>query len=98
AAIDFLHGLAAWDFAEASRAADALLDAARGGDLWLNADMLRDGTVLARLATHDRTGARSAFEALMSKSDRSPTDLRTRLLWAYISDSARTPLSAGHLP
>src|SRR5439155_10869628 len=52
AAIDFLHGLAAWDFREAAPAYSVLLDAARAGDLWLDADMLRDGAVMPRLATH----------------------------------------------
>lgn len=87
ASIDFLHGLAAWDFAEASRAADPLLAATAAGDLWLDADVLRDGAVMAKLATGDRRGAREAFKLLISRSSRSTTDLRTRLLYAYIADT-----------
>src|SRR5205814_366820 len=60
AAIDFLHGLAAWDFREAAPASSVLLDAARAGDLWLDADVLRDGAVVARLASHDRRGGAGA--------------------------------------
>ena len=87
AAIDFLHGLAAWDFAEASRAADPLLAAAKAGDTWLDPDVLRDGAVMAKLATGDRRAARDAFRQLISQSSRSTTDLRTRLLYAYIADT-----------
>ena len=39
--------------AEASHAADPLLAAAGAGDLWVDADMLRDGAVMAKLATGD---------------------------------------------
>lgn len=87
AAIDFLHGLAAWDFAEASRAADALLAAAAAGDMWLDPDMLRDGAVMAKLATGDRRVAREAFKLLIPRFSRSSTDLRTRRLDAFIADT-----------
>jgi hypothetical protein len=87
AAVDFMHGLAAWDFDEASRASDVLLAAATSGESWLDPDMLRDGAVMAKLATGDRRAAREAFTLLIPQSTRSTTDLRTRLLFAYIADT-----------
>jgi hypothetical protein len=87
AAVDFLHGLAAWDYAEAARAADPLVTAAASGDLWLDADMLRDGAVMAKLATGHRDEARTIFSMLMRRSARDVTDLRTRLLYSYIADT-----------
>jgi hypothetical protein len=85
--VDFLHGMAVWDASETARAAVRLLDAAKRGELWLDPDELRDGTVLARLAVGDRKGAQSAFQGLLRASTRDPTDLRTRLLWSYIEDT-----------
>ncbi|MEP6494224.1 MAG: fused MFS/spermidine synthase [bacterium] len=93
-AVDFLHGLAVWDFAEVSRAADPLMAAANTGELWLDADVLRDGVVMAKLAMGDKTAAREAFRELIPKSSRTITDLRTRMLFAYISDTTRTRVVA----
>jgi spermidine synthase len=92
ASVDFLHGMAAWDFAEAARAADPLVDAAKQGDLWLDGDQLRDGAVMAKLETGDRKGARDVFRALIRNSARPVTDLRTRLLYAYITDTTATSI------
>jgi spermidine synthase len=86
AAIDFLHGLSAWDFAESARAADTLLAAAAGGEVWLDGDVLRDGTVISRLMTGDRAGAEAAYRLLLRRSTRSASDLRTRLLYSYVAD------------
>ncbi len=87
ASVDFLHGLAAWDYAEAARAADPLLTAAATGEFWLDPDMLRDGAVMAKLATGHRAEARGIFRMLLSRSSRDITDLRTRLLYSYIADT-----------
>jgi spermidine synthase len=87
ASIDFMHGLGAWDYAEASRAADPLIAAAARGELWLDADMLRDGAVMAKLATGHRAEARNVFRQFIRQSTRDITDLRTRLLYAYIADT-----------
>jgi hypothetical protein len=96
ASIDFMHGLAAWDYGEASRAADPLLRAAASGEMWLDPDVLRDGAVMAKLRSGDRAGARDAFRLLAPSSSRTAADLRTRLLYSYIADatSARE-LAAG---
>ena len=55
--------------------------------MWLDPDILRDGAVMAKLATGDRRAAREAFKLLISRSSRTNTDLRTRLLYAYIADT-----------
>ncbi|MDB4875711.1 MAG: Spermine synthase [Gemmatimonadetes bacterium] len=89
ASVDFLHGMAAWDFTEASRAANPLVVAAASGDAWLDADALRDGAVMAKLEVGDRGAAREVFRALLHQSTRDITDLRTRLLFAYIADTTR---------
>jgi predicted membrane-bound spermidine synthase len=94
AAVDFLHGMAAWDLGEAARAAGPLVDAAARGDNWLDGDELRDGAVLARLATGDRKGADDAFKNLLRNSARPVTDLRTRLLAAYLADTMPAPALA----
>ena len=64
-----------------------LLAAATSGESWLEPDMLRDGAVMAKLATGDRRAAREAFTLLIPQSTRNATDLRTRLLFAYIADT-----------
>ena len=90
AAVAFLHGLAASDFATASRAAEPLLAAASRGDYWLSPDLLREGVIVARLRTGDIAGARSAFVQLGPTSSRAPDDVRPQLLAAWImAESAR---------
>jgi predicted membrane-bound spermidine synthase len=87
ASVAFLHGLASWDYAEASKAAEPLLAAASHGDYWLSPDLLREGTVVARLRTGDIEGARSAYLLLDGSSSRSPNDVRPQLLAAWIQSS-----------
>ena len=84
AVVAFLHGLASWNFAEASRAAEVLVPAAVKGDLWMPADMLREGAVVARVKLGDIRGARTAFDALASRTERDKNDVRPQLLAAWI--------------
>jgi hypothetical protein len=84
ASIEFLHGLAAWDFGEAARASQPLLAAAARGDFWLSPDLLREGAVVARLRSGDIAGARGVFMMLAPVSSRAPDDLRPQLLAASI--------------
>ena len=84
ATVGFMHGLAAWDFSEVSRAADVLLPLATKGDLWLPADELREGVVVARLKLGDIRGARAAFDALAPNSARDANDVRPQLLNAWV--------------
>lgn len=91
ASIAFIHGLAAWDFAETARASKTLIDAAARGDFWLSPDLLREGTVVARLRTGDVTGARSAWIRLAPVSSRAPDDVRPQLLAAWIIAASEKP-------
>ena len=90
ASVAFLHGLAAWDFAEVSHAAEPLLAAASHGDHWLSPDQLREGAVAARLQLGDIAGARAAFFQLGPASLRSPNDVRPQLLRAMLVAPAQT--------
>lgn len=95
AAVDFLRGLASWDFARATRASEPLIGAARRREHWVHPDLLRDGAVTARVMQGDTAGARAAFLALALHSQRSPTDLRSMLLETLVSVEAEvTPVSA----
>jgi len=89
AAVEFLHGLAAHDFARTARAAEPLIAAARRGDDWLTPDLVRDGTVVARLRTGDVRGARVAMATLMPRSSQTYEDVRPQLLAAWIIDAER---------
>ena len=93
AAADFLHGLAVWDFAQASRASALLVAAAERGELWLAPDLLRDGAVTAQLMLGNATAARDIFVALAPLSQRESSDLRTMVLEAMIRERLTQPSS-----
>jgi predicted membrane-bound spermidine synthase len=84
AVVEFRQAVLGWDFARAARVAEPLVAAALDRRSWMPPDELRDGVVIARLATGDVTGARQAFEALAPLSRRPPGDFRTALLAAYV--------------
>lgn len=80
----FDRALAAWDFATASRMADSLLPIVTEGTNLLGVDYLMDGAVAAKLLLGDAAGATRVREALGALPRRSATDLRSRLLDAYL--------------
>jgi hypothetical protein len=84
--IRFRHGLAAWDFAEASAAGDRLLPLV-SGRLSMPVDELRDGLVLAKLHQRDVAGARRVFDSLFRFSRRPATDVRSQLLMSYVQSA-----------
>jgi hypothetical protein len=86
-AVAFMHGLAAWDFAEASRAADNLLPYALNDVSWIPVDDLRDGGAVAKLRTGDVQGAKRYWRALASRATRAEDDLRSLLLEARMSST-----------
>jgi hypothetical protein len=90
ASVAFLRGLAGYDYAMVSQASLPLIEAARRGDDWLPADLLRTGAVVAALETHDVRGARAAMAVLTPRSSLDANDVRTQLLWGWIQRSART--------
>jgi hypothetical protein len=82
--VSFRHGIAAWDFAEAAKAADRLLPVIQRERRWISGDELRDGGVMAKLQIGDVAGARQMYDSLASLSTRPVGDLRSRLLAAYV--------------
>ncbi|MBA3344633.1 MAG: spermidine synthase [Gemmatimonadales bacterium] len=87
--VEFRHGIASWNFAEASAAADRLLPVAMREQRWISADELRDGLVFAKLHLRDVAGARQALDTLARFSSRSPRDLRSLLLGSYVETAER---------
>ena len=68
AAVAFLHGLAVWDWAEASSAAETLIPIAQRGTDWVPLDVLREGAALAHLEQHDPRGAAGVFKRLAERT------------------------------
>jgi hypothetical protein len=88
AAIDFLHGLASWNFGEASRAGQTLIDARILDAVdWLPISLVRNGIVVARIQLGDFDGARAAFKAYSRNADVDP--FTARVLAAYLLDQER---------
>jgi hypothetical protein len=56
---------------------------------WIGADELRDGLVFARLHMRDAAGARGKLYGLARFSTRSPSDLRSQLLEAYVTAASQ---------
>jgi spermidine synthase len=82
--VSFRRGLASWSFAEAAAAGDRLLSLAGSNRLWMPADELRDGLVVAKLHLRDVPGARQVLDSLFRYSRRPATDLRSQLLTSYV--------------
>ena len=88
AAINFLHGLASWDFAEASRAGQILIDARQRDRVdWLPISLVRNGVVVARIQLGDFDGARAAFTAYSREADEDA--FTARVLAAYLLEQER---------
>lgn len=86
AVVEFREGTLGWNFAQAARAAGPLIEEALARRSWLLPDELRDGAVMAYLATGDVASARRAFETLAPLSRRPPGDFRTALLASYVDE------------
>jgi spermidine synthase len=86
AALEFLHGLAAWNFPEVLAASPVLEAAQRAGRPWVSAELLRDGTVAAHLATGDASGARRRMQQLSPLAEQADDAyrFRSRLIYSYI--------------
>jgi spermidine synthase len=96
AAIAFLHGLSSLDLNETAEASVPLVTAALRGDYWLPADLLRDGAVVSMLRTGDFTNARFVFDKLRNVTSRSPNDIRSQLVAAWVRDGGRrTEVASG---
>jgi predicted membrane-bound spermidine synthase len=86
AGIEFLHGLAVWNFAEALAASPILEAAQRAQRPWISSELLRDGTVVSLLASGDVAGARKRMQELSPLGDQGDDAFRfrSRLLFSYI--------------
>jgi hypothetical protein len=84
AAVDLHHGIAAWDFAEASRAGDSLIAQLRGGARWIPTEVVRRGTAVARLRMNDVNGAARVYTSLATLSG--GWTMTDAVLEAYIQD------------
>ena len=84
-AIDFMHALAAWDYPTLAAKGDRVIEhTLRVKRALMAAEILRDATVIAKLATNDVKGARRVFEVMASSVKRDPEDVRSTLLEAYL--------------
>jgi hypothetical protein len=88
-AIDFAQGIAAWDFATAARAAEALLPAAMERRTWYDVSSLRTGAVLANLRLGRPAEARRFMVEFGKIGANPPADIRTMLLNAYLLQAER---------
>jgi predicted membrane-bound spermidine synthase len=93
-AVRFVHGLAAWDFADAAHEADRLIAAAQRGERWLPNELLGDGATIAKLMTGDVPGARRALDTVTPWMRRPSGALRARLIASYVAAMERA--AAGH--
>jgi spermidine synthase len=86
AGIEFLHGLASWNYGQVLAASPTLESAQRTRRPWISAELLRDGTVVAHLATGDASGARRRMQELSPLGDQGDDayKFRSRLLFSYI--------------
>ena len=82
--VAFRHGMAAWNFREASNAADRLLPVAIASRTWIGPDELRDGAVFAALHLREPARARKYLDLLGTYTTRRRDDLRNRLLDSYV--------------
>jgi hypothetical protein len=98
ASIAFLHGLAAYDFAEAADAAEVLVAALARDDRWLRPSLLHDGAVVAAVRLGDPARATRLFTATAPHARRSTDDLRSELLSAWIGRLAGAGTPAGAVP
>jgi hypothetical protein len=82
--VRFRQAISGWDFAAALSVADPLVAATLDRQAWLPPDELRDGLVMAHLATGDPPGAAQVFSQLAPFSARPRGDFRNALLEAYL--------------
>jgi hypothetical protein len=84
-AVRFVHAISGWDWAAADSIGDQVIRlGAQPTGLPIGGDIVRDGIVVARLRRGDVIGARKAFDILVGHGTRGRTDIRNRLLNAWI--------------
>jgi spermidine synthase len=102
-AVTFMHALARWDYPTMAVTGDRVIAHAVEFKRALMApEVLRDATVIAKLATGDVAGARRVFDVMAKSVKRDPEDVRSALLGAYliaaekaVKDRKRAPPDTG---
>jgi predicted membrane-bound spermidine synthase len=82
--LTFRRALAGWDFPQAAQAAWALLEGGAHRAGLIGSDDLLDGGVTAMLLSGDLERARLFYRVLVTARQRSPDDVRSRLVAAYL--------------
>jgi spermidine synthase len=90
AAIAFMHGVAAYNWLEATNQVDVLLRAFDSGQRWLDPDLFRDGAVVALLKTGQNAKARTVFNRMAEHVTRKSDDVRVRMLGAVVAAAVVT--------
>jgi spermidine synthase len=81
AAIDFLHGIGAWNWPEAAVSARALI-ASRDTVVWIPDVLLRNGATVAFIMLHDTAGAKEMLQTFAKRTDED--QFREHLLGSYL--------------
>lgn len=91
-AVRFLHGVAAWQWAEARDAAPVLIASAQRGIDLVPLDVLREGAALSHIELADPHGAAAIFRSLAARTGRE-VRLRDQVLAAQVlaQERARRP-------
>ncbi len=90
-AVDFRELLARGSYREAAAPAAVLLAESRASRFWVEPDLLREGAVIALLASGRTEEARAAIDSLSRMVRRGPADFRTRLLTSWATPSDQNP-------
>ena len=91
ALVAFREGVAAHDWPRAVTASRLVVSEAVAGRPWVDTDDLREGAVLGWLAMGQPDSAAQVFQTLGRVSERSPDELRIRLLDSYLGRALQKP-------
>ena len=89
AAWRLLHAVTGYDWAAAAIEIDQVLSARVNERTWLDNDLFRDAAVTTLLHTGNIAKARMVFDKMTEYSGRKSSDLRVKLLGAYLSARER---------
>ena len=89
-ALRFVRAASAWDWPTVDSVGKRVIElGSESLGLAVSGDLVRDAIVVAKLRLGDPAGARSIYNLLAGHGTRTGTDLRMRLLWAWIEHANR---------
>lgn len=91
AMVRFREATAARDWAGAARETEFLASELKAGRIWVDADQLREGGVVAWVALGQADSAARLFRGLAEVARRPESDLRVRLLSSYLGPPLQKP-------